>query len=425
MQVSDVIVSAVDLPPGPGDSAPTQEFEVESSLVVDDYLHLIEPAPVVGEAFGALTGVMAYRHGKNMLLVRDGTDVLGGPATLASLSPARLVLEAGVTDTNSMVLSLARPASVEETVTVACAPAAQLTCPATLIFQAGEQSKAIALAAQAASATEATVTATLGSSELTGSVRVYDANSPRTVLRLQPDELSLGLEATGSMSLEVDLPATPGGTVIQLSSSGIVSVPAEVTVPEGLTTVDFDVIAGTTAGSDTVTATLNGDVTASVTVSEGFAGTGQLISQYLEGSSGTNKVLEIVNADPTAVDLSTCTVKVYSNGNTTANSNINLDAVTLAQGETFVLCNVDDPSLTSVCDQSSGALTFNGDDAVELTCGGATQDVFGQIGVDPGSSWGTPSTANGTLLRNCDVTQGDADGSDAFDPASQWTAGCG
>ena len=53
----------------------------------------------------------------------------------------------------------------------------------------------------------------------------------------------------------------------------------------------------------------------------------------------------------------------------------------------------------------------------------ATQDVFGQIGVDPGSSWGTPSTANGTLLRNCDVTQGDADGSDAFDPASQWTAG--
>ena len=213
---------------------------------------------MVGEAFGALTGVMAYRHGKNMLLVRDGADVLGGPATLASLSPARLVLEAGVTDTNSMVLSLARPASVEETVTVACAPAAQLTCPATLIFQAGEQSKAIALAAQAASATEATVTATLGSSELTGSVRVYDANSPRTVLRLQPDELSLGLEATGSMSLEVDLPATPGGTVIQLSSSGIVSVPAEVTVPEGLTTVDFDVIAGTTAGSDTVTATLNG-----------------------------------------------------------------------------------------------------------------------------------------------------------------------
>ena len=122
-------------------------------------------------------------------------------------------------------------------------------------------------------------------------------------------------------------------------------------------------------------------------------------------------------------DRSTCTVKVYSNGNTAANSNINLDAVTLAQGETFVLCNVDDPSLTSVCDQSSGALTFNGDDAVELTCGGATQDVFGQIGVDPGSSWGTPSTANGTLLRNCDVTQGDADGSDAFDPASQWTAG--
>ena len=44
--------------------------------------------------------------------------------------------------------------------------------------------------------------------------------------------------------------------------------------------------------------------------------------------------------------------------------------------------------------------------------------MIGQIGFHPGSEWGTgdTSTANNALRRKDNICQGDADGSDAFDP---------
>lgn len=57
-----------------------------------------------------------------------------------------------------------------------------------------------------------------------------------------------------------------------------------------------------------------------------------------------------------------------------------------------------------------------------LECNAATIDAIGQVGIDPGSAWGTgdTSTANQTIRRNCDVTSGDTNSSDAFDPSLQW-----
>ena len=48
--------------------------------------------------------------------------------------------------------------------------------------------------------------------------------------------------------------------------------------------------------------------------------------------------------------------------------------------------------------------------------------MIGQVGVDPGTEWGTglQSTADNTLRRKPSVTGGDVDGSDVFDPATQW-----
>lgn len=45
-------------------------------------------------------------------------------------------------------------------------------------------------------------------------------------------------------------------------------------------------------------------------------------------------------------------------------------------------------------------------------------DVFGEIGFDPGSAWGPPSTINNTLRRQATVCAGRANG--AFDPALEW-----
>ena len=53
-------------------------------------------------------------------------------------------------------------------------------------------------------------------------------------------------------------------------------------------------------------------------------------------------------------------------------------------------------------------------------------DVIGQIGVDPGSQWGTdPDTDEEVLRRQPDVCIGDSNGFDAFDPADEWDGDAG
>lgn len=154
-------------------------------------------------------------------------------------------------------------------------------------------------------------------------------------------------------------------------------------------------------------------------------------SEYVEGSSN-NKAVEIYNAGGSSVDLSNCSINVYSNGNTTPNgsSPVTLSG-TLAAGDTYVVCNSSFAlgDAGAICQQMSSGINFNGNDAVELVCNSTTMDVIGQIGYDPGSDgWGDASseaaplatTKDHTLRRRCSVTSGDVDGSDAFDPATEW-----
>jgi hypothetical protein len=160
-----------------------------------------------------------------------------------------------------------------------------------------------------------------------------------------------------------------------------------------------------------------------MTVSGVVTGPNLYFSEYIEGSSN-NKVLEIYNAGTGAVDLSTCAIRLYTNGAVTFTS-LAL-AGTLSPGAVFVVCNNSTVG-TVTCDlrSTSGVMGFNGDDALELVCGtpAATMDVIGQIGLDPGTEWGTglTSTADNTLQRSCSVTTGDVNGADAFDPSVQWT----
>ena len=78
-----------------------------------------------------------------------------------------------------------------------------------------------------------------------------------------------------------------------------------------------------------------------------------------------------------------------------------------------------------MADQTSGSLTFNGNDAVVLRSGGASGtilDSIGVVGIDPGTEWGTglTSTVDNTLRRKATVKTGDINTTDAFDPATEW-----
>lgn len=146
-------------------------------------------------------------------------------------------------------------------------------------------------------------------------------------------------------------------------------------------------------------------------------------SEYVEGSSN-NKALEIFNGTGAAINLTTgaYNVQMFFNGNATAGLTINLTG-TVANGDVFVLAQASaDPAILAQADQTNGAGWFNGDDAVVLRRGTTILDVIGQIGFDPGTEWGSGiiSTADNTLRRKGHIEAGDANGSDAFNPARQW-----
>lgn len=162
-------------------------------------------------------------------------------------------------------------------------------------------------------------------------------------------------------------------------------------------------------------------VSSTLTVSNAMAAPELYFSEYIEGSSN-NKALEIANTTGDDVDLSSYEVQMYFNGNTTAGLTINLSG-TVENNNVFVVANSNaNTDILNVADQTNGAGWFNGDDAIALLNGGVIVDVIGQIGVDPGTEWGTgdASTQNNTLRRIEPVAAGDANGDDVFDPSTEW-----
>lgn len=149
-----------------------------------------------------------------------------------------------------------------------------------------------------------------------------------------------------------------------------------------------------------------------------------LLSEYVEGSSN-NKALEFYNGTGAAIDLAAgaYNVQVFFNGAVTAGATVNLTG-SVADGDVFVLASASaSATILAVADQTTTASLYNGDDAIVLRKGTTVVDSFGQVGLDPGTEWGTglASTADNTLRRNPDVLAADTDPSDVFDPSVQWT----
>lgn len=140
-------------------------------------------------------------------------------------------------------------------------------------------------------------------------------------------------------------------------------------------------------------------------------------SEYVEGP-GSSKALEIYVIQ--AESLEGCDLLTYFNGGLEPARLALHGAVTT--GSAYVLCSSQLAAAEPErCDRSTN-LTFNGNDSVALVCAGGVLDVFGQIGFDPGSSWGDGASVDHTLRRSCSVSRGRVDGSQAFEPAVEWLA---
>lgn len=145
------------------------------------------------------------------------------------------------------------------------------------------------------------------------------------------------------------------------------------------------------------------------------------ISEYIEGSSN-NKAIELYNSSDSSVDLTGYSIELYFNGNESSSFNVTLSGE-IASNQTYVIGNsqaVDEIKLVSTITDGIG---FNGDDGIVLkNSAGDILDVFGQLGVDPGSQWSSNgvSTQNATLRRKSNIESGDVNGGDEFDPSIEY-----
>jgi len=145
------------------------------------------------------------------------------------------------------------------------------------------------------------------------------------------------------------------------------------------------------------------------------------ISEYVEGSSN-NKAIELYNPTGAALDLTGYMVHIYSNGSATPSKSFDLTGVTLGAGETYVIVT-DSFAGTGTYDEvqafgdADAVVFFNGDDALSVTKNGTIIDVFGVIGVDPGSNWtvGDGFTNEFTLVRKPGILSGSTE----WDP-TEW-----
>ncbi len=137
-----------------------------------------------------------------------------------------------------------------------------------------------------------------------------------------------------------------------------------------------------------------------------------IISEYCEGS-GNNKYLEIYNATGADITLTeTYRIGMISNGGSWTEANIALTG-TVVNNDVFIIANnLANATILADADQTSGSLTFNGDDAVALQkYNGSTWeniDIIGTDGADPGTGWDvagvTNATADHTLIRKNVIT---------------------
>jgi predicted extracellular nuclease len=117
------------------------------------------------------------------------------------------------------------------------------------------------------------------------------------------------------------------------------------------------------------------------------------------------------------------TLELYSNGANSASQSVALTG-TVPNNDVFVIAHGSaGSSILAQADQTSNAvINFNGDDAVVLKKNGVVIDSIGQVGVDPGTEWGTGliSTQDNTLRRKPSIFSGDTNPNDTFDPSVEW-----
>jgi len=208
-----------------------------------------------------------------------------------------------------------------------------------------------------------------------------------------------------SATLEIDPSnASNLGVTFASSNSSIVEVETS-SRASNIWTVK---LIGKSMGAATITATADSDGTKTDTLEvvvklHNESSPTLIISEYIE--SGNQKAIEITNLTSSSIDLTGYSLRLYSNGSTSPTTNSLAGSVAASQSVYFK----GSASSSISGGTANNSINYNGDDAIALFDGTSNIDVFGVIGVDPGSSWsrtfnsGAGTTEDATLRRKASV----------------------
>jgi hypothetical protein len=267
-----------------GQQVPTNEFEVNGGLLVDDYFYQVSPAPLLGETFNRITGILRYSWNNTKLVPRDEADISRGDPVLASLKPALVYILEGTSgaSTPPLIVSLNVPTENNVVLWMSSENTSVVSFPnSNLIIPVGVQSVSTPLVANHASNTPTNITLTLGDSSLQAAVRVVGADESPTITNITPAEGAVATGESLTLTVHLSFPAFVTPVEIALSVEGPEgsSIPASVTVPVGAQSATFDVQAPETEGDITVYASGNGSEASALIEVVNIALVGILISE--------------------------------------------------------------------------------------------------------------------------------------------------
>jgi hypothetical protein len=214
--------------------------------------------------------------------------------------------------------------------------------------------------------------------------------------------------ANPTLTSDLTLPTTytvPGTTIVAnltwtssntsvISNSGVVTRPAS-GQPDVNVTLSYVMSLGAQANAAV-------EIAYTVKAAEAQAPampTELFISEYVEGTPGLRKAVEIFNGTTNPVVLDgVYTIAVNANANQTWSTAITLTG-TIQPGDVFVVYNdnsTDNSQFGAVGDLESTSLEPNGDDAIGLFKNGILIDIFGVFGEDPGTGWSLSAVGNGS-----------------------------
>ncbi len=341
VRVQNVLVTDAAPPPGPGDSAPTNEFEVAGVLRVNDLLFQVTPHPAVNTNFSELVGILDYRNGNQKLEPRNAGDVTLGPPVLVGFGPDLSFVREGETDVPTfptpLTVTLSDVVTTDTVVTVSSPEASLLVGDVTI--PAG-QSSAEVLVTGVSPDVSVTLTASLDGNVLTADVRVIGATEVPQIIAISPDPLTTGVSTTETLEVFLDIPARPGDELIDISSTIGTVMPAQVTVLEDELSATFEFTSGAIAESGTITAEHFDSGTSVVVNVEVLTGSGLVINEvdYDQPGVDSEEFVEIYNNTGSPISLANLVLVLMNGSNNTEYGRIDLSPIgSLGAGEYLVV----------------------------------------------------------------------------------------